>query len=223
MSMCPGSQTRPQHRPARDWLAAIEAGAVFVAIIFYIWWLRRVFSVSWLFILALIAASHCLRHEGAGRLGFRFSGLKEALTEVLPVLFFVILALLGGGLVFHTVRIGSFERFFWNLAIYGVWGLFQQYLLNGYFVNRLLAAFPTEKGRPAAVLAALLFALAHIPNIFLMAVTFVGGYVCARLYRKYRNLYLLGILHGTVGFTLNLTVPDSLSHSFVVGPGYFGK
>jgi membrane protease YdiL (CAAX protease family) len=99
------------------------------------------------------------------------------------------------------------------------WGTFQQYLLNGYFLNRLLVAMP---GRPAAVASAALFSGAHLPNWFLMAVTLLTGYVCARIYMRYKNLYFLGIAHATVGFLLLLVVPDSVTRHLVVGPGWFG-
>ena len=61
-------------------------------------------------------------------------------------------------------------------AAYLPWGLLQQYVLNGYFLNRLEAWF--RGGRRPAISAAL-FSGAHTPNWFLMAVTLVAGY-CLR-------------------------------------------
>lgn len=54
-----------------------------------------------------------------------------------------------------------------------------------------------------------------------MAVTLLLGYCCAIVYRRYKNLYFLGLAHGTVGFLLYLVVPDSISHHLNVGPGWF--
>jgi hypothetical protein len=205
------------------WATAIATGAVFAGIILYIWWLRGVYSPSWLVILAFIVVSHWIRREGPVELGFRFSGLKSSLFAVLPVLILLILGLLAFGSLFRTIRSVTFERAVSNLAIYLVWGLFQQYLLNGYFVNRLRFVFPAGEGKWAALLASVLFATAHVPNLFLMLVALTGGYSCARLYLKYRNLLLLGILHGTVGFTLHLVLPGSITHYFLAGPGYFTR
>jgi membrane protease YdiL (CAAX protease family) len=92
-------------------------------------------------------------------------------------------------------------------------------MLNGYFLKRLTAAMP---GRPAAIASAVLFSGVHLPNWFLMAVALVTGYVCARIYLRYRNLYFLGIAHATIGILLLVVVPDSVSHHLVVGPGWFG-
>ena len=49
----------------------------------------------------------------------------------------------------------------------------------------------------------------------------MAGYCCTLIYRKYKNLYFLGIAHATVGVLLLLVVPDSISHHLTVGPGWF--
>ena len=77
--------------------------------------------------------------------------------------------------------------------------------------------------RSASLASAALFSGVHLPNWFLMGVTLLAGYCCARLYLRHRNLYFLGIAHATVGFLLFLVVPDSVSHHLVVGPGWFGR
>jgi membrane protease YdiL (CAAX protease family) len=108
-----------------------------------------------------------------------------------------------------------------SLALYCAWGLFQQYLLNGYFVNRFDDFLAGRKHALVPVLAAVFFSLAHLPNWLLMLVTLAGGYVCARIYLKYRNLYFLGVAHGVVGFLIYLVVPDTISHHLYVGPKWF--
>ncbi len=108
-----------------------------------------------------------------------------------------------------------------NFFLYLPWALLQQYLLNGYLMNRLSRLFPTQADRRSAICAALLFAAAHIPNLFLVLASSAGGYICARLYLRHKNLFLLGIIHGVTAFTLHLVVPDSIAHGFLVGPGYY--
>ena len=101
--------------------------------------------------------------------------------------------------------------------MYCCWGLFQQYAVNGFFVNRFMEFAPAR----APLLAALLFSTAHAPNWFLMLVTFVGGYVSATVYLDSRNLYFLGLAHGLFGFLLYLVVPDTICHHLYVGPKWF--
>jgi len=54
-----------------------------------------------------------------------------------------------------------------------------------------------------------------------MAITLPLGWYATLLYRRTRNLYLLGIAHAAVGLLLFVMVPDSLSRHLRVGPGWF--
>jgi membrane protease YdiL (CAAX protease family) len=201
-------------------LAIFEPVALFGLILVYIWRWRYHYPAAWAPILALPVASHWWRGERAAALGFRLRGLAGCVRRFAPSLWFLTLLLLGSGLLLGTLRPMPLEHAAMTWAIYLPWGLFQQYLLNGYCLTRLRMALP-ERG--AALAAAALFSAIHAPNWFLMAVTLVAGYAATRLYTSYRNLYFLGLAHGTVGVLLFLVVPDSISHHMVIGPGWFGR
>jgi hypothetical protein len=196
-----------------------EPISIFVLIMAYIWELRYSHHGAWLGILALMLISHRLRGEHAVTLGFNSGNLWTCLRDFAPAIAFLALLMLALGILLQTTRPIRFEQGFWAWAAYLPWGLFQQYILNGYFLNRFDSVLSR---RAAPVLSAALFSGAHLPNWFLMLVTLLTGYACARIYRRYNNLYFLGIAHGTVGFLLFLIVPDSISHHLTVGPGWFG-
>jgi hypothetical protein len=40
------------------------------------------------------------------------------------------------------------------------------------------------------------------------------------MFRRYRSIYPIGIVHGVLGLTIALTMPDSLLHHMRVGIGY---
>ena len=201
-------------RPSR--FAGIEAAIVFTLVMLYIWRLRFRYPYSWVAILALVLASHWLRREGFRKLGFRWNSPPRGFATALAVFAIV---LLSAGALLHTIRQVSWQGAVVSLALYSIWGLVQQYLLNGYFVNRF-----SEVGAPAGLaplLAAIAFSLVHLPNWFLMIVTLAGGYICARIYLAHRNLYILGAAHGIIGFLIYFTVPDTISHHLYVGPKWF--
>jgi hypothetical protein len=204
---------------SRNWLALAEPTGIFLLIMLYIWQLRESHPSFWLFILGLIIVSHLWRGEAMESLGFQTANLKLCIELISPVVVFLALLLLALGILLQTTRDIEFERGIMGFVGYCFWGLFQQYLLNSYFVNRLMAVAADRN--QAAWVAALFFAAAHTPNWFLMLVTVVAGYWCARVYLKYRNLYFLGLAHGAIGFLLYLTVPDTISHHLIVGPGWF--
>jgi membrane protease YdiL (CAAX protease family) len=201
-------------------LGFLEPALVLCLIILYIWWLREGHQ-WWAFaIFALILISHYWHGESPQDLGFSTANFRDCFTIFSPALLFVALLLLGTGILLDTLRPLYLERAIVGFISYCCWGLFQQYLLNAYFVNRLLpsATNTTE----AAALGAGCFACAHTPNWFLMLVGFVAGYCAARVWIRYRNLYFLGMAHGVIGSLLYVVVPDSVSHHLCVGPGWFG-
>lgn len=200
--------------------AIVEPLAVFAFIMAYIWDLRYRHPLSWLAIVALILLSHTLRGERAAKLGFRSENLGRCVRDYAPTLAFCGLALLGLGVVCQTTRPITLDQCLAAWLAYLPWGLLQQYVLNGYFLNRF-SRVVSQRAAPA--IAAVLFAGVHSPNWFLMAIALAAGYVCAHIYQRYRNLYFLGIAHGTLGFLLFLAVPDSISRHLIVGPGWFNR
>ena len=204
-------------------LPLVEATAAFMLIMLYIWRLRYEWPSSWLLILGLILASHIFRKETLEALGFRGANLRRCFALYSPFLFFLSAALLAMGMVFHSIRQVTWDSAFASLIFNCVWGLFQQYLLNGYFVNRFRLSFPAGEAKHIPLAAATIFAGVHLPNWFLMAVTFAAGYLSGRVYLRYGNLYFLGVAHGVIGFLLYLVVPDSISHHLYVGPKWFSR
>ncbi len=204
----------------RDWGALVEALGVFLLIMIYIWWVRLSHPWFAVAVLGLVIGSHLMRAEGLRWLGFAWWNARRAFPAVMPWVAGAAVSIVFFGVILGTVRQTTITQAMLSIFAYTVWGLFQQYLLNGYFVNRLEEFAGKGRQSPVALAAACLFALAHLPNWFLMPVTFVGGYLCARVYLRYRSLYVLAAAHGIIGFCVFLIVPDSISAHFLVGPRY---
>ena len=214
------SSSDPGGTTERSWRAGAEAAIVFSLILAYIWRLHFSHPYSWLPILLLVVLSHLYHGETLEKLGFRWGNAHRPFRELSVALVLVAVALLIPGLIFNTIRDVSWRVALSGFALYCVWGLFQQYVLNGFFVNRFAAFLPNRSGA-VPVVAGVLFSLAHLPNWFLMIFSLAGGYVCAAIYRKYRNLYFLGLAHGVIGFLIYLVAPDTISHHLYVGPKWF--
>lgn len=101
---------------------------------------------------------------------------------------------------------------------YALWALMQQFILQVYVLLRFLRL--GMRRTPAIALSAVLFALAHIPNPVLLALTPVWGAVSCLLFLRYRNLYALALAHGILGMCLAITVPNRINHHMRVGLGY---
>ena len=72
----------------------------------------------------------------------------------------------------------------------------------------------------AVIVAGVLFSAAHMPNLVLAAATLVWGIVCCALFRRYHNIWVLGLAQGLLGLSFAVCVPDSLHHHLRVGLGY---
>jgi len=101
--------------------------------------------------------------------------------------------------------------------LYSVWALFQEFLTQSFVFVRLEAVFG---GRWAAFCTAVLFSLAHLPNPVLTPATFVAGLVLALAFRRYRNLYAVGLAHALLGLAVAVSLPDNISHHMRVGAAY---
>jgi hypothetical protein len=200
----------------KDRTALAEVLGVFAAILLYIWWLRWRVPWFWLAPLAFVIATHIRRRESPQMLGFGRGGLVPAARAVVPAALLLSAAVVGLGAALGTLRAKQPGAAAQDILAYFAWGLFQQYLLNGFFANRLTEC----AGGREPLAAATLFSLAHLPNWFLMPVTFAGGYALVRVYVRHGNLYPLALAHAVVAYALYLAVPDSISAHFLVGPRY---
>lgn len=114
---------------------------------------------------------------------------------------------------FHTLYAPDFS----HVGGYLIWTLYQQFLLQDYFMPRLASVLSTNA---ALAFAAVLFALAHLPNIPLVLATLAWGAVSCALFRRYRNLYVLGLAQGVLGLCFAVCVPDVWLHHMRVGLGF---
>jgi membrane protease YdiL (CAAX protease family) len=100
---------------------------------------------------------------------------------------------------------------------YVIWAMLQEFMLQSFFFTRCERLF----GGPTAVwVAATLFAAAHLPSPILTTFTLIGGLFFCEMFRRYRSIYPLGVVHALLGLTIAMTVPDSLLHHMRVGIGY---
>jgi len=151
-------------------------------------------------------------------LGLGLSGLRGALIAVSIAAVAAALILLAGYAA-GTLRIlyGPTPPL-WHSAGYAVWALEQEFILQSFFFVTLEKLL--RDSTKALWGAAILFSAAHIPNPLLVAATFLAALFFVSIFRRYRNLYPLGLAHAMLGLSLAVTVPDALIHHMRVGISY---
>ncbi len=105
-----------------------------------------------------------------------------------------------------------------NIWPYVVWAIGQQFLLQSFLFLRLESVL---RGRAAVVAATVLFTVAHLPNLPLTAMTFAGALFFTEMFRRYRSIYPLGIVHAVLGIAIAYSCPDSLMHHMRVGLSFW--
>jgi Type II CAAX prenyl endopeptidase Rce1-like len=65
--------------------------------------------------------------------------------------------------------------------------------------------------------ASTLFAAAHLPSPVLTTATLIGALLFCEMYRRYRSISPLGIVHAMLGLTIAIITPDSCCTTCVWG------
>lgn len=203
----------PEHRSLRDLLELLLG----YGLILFILWIpetpqRLLSPIALVVTLAVVL----VRRPSLDDLGLGRRDLVRSLW-ILPAALLLALAS-----AFVAKRIGTLHPLYKGdlkrVTGYVLWTLYQQFLLNDYFMPRLTRLLPSEDA--AIGVAALLFAVAHLPNLPLTAATLLWGAVSCSLFRRYHNLYALGLAQGLLGLCFAICVPDALHHHLRVGLGF---
>ncbi len=199
----------------RDW---IEIGVAYALILAVEWTPRPWQRFLWIVAAVGIAVILWKSFDGWQALGLRKANLGRSLWIAGAALLLAGAAIVAAARM-HTLLVVEGPWVFpETYGAYAVWTGVQQFLLQGFFLLRLLRVMP--KAWQAALAAAVLFAAAHVPNPFLVPVTFIWGFVACLLFLRYRNLYPLMMAHAILGITVAITVPGPLVHNMRVGLGY---
>ena len=165
--------------------------------------------------LMLMLFSHRAYGETLRDMGFRTDNFVAAVKLLLvPTALAIALIMLVSG--FSAVD----RPFRWRFLLVPLWALFQQYALQG-FMNRR-AQLVAGKGWKSVLLVALLFAVVHLPNPLLFALTFAGGLIWATVYQRQPNLFALALSHALTSVTVAIFVGSKWTNGLRVGFKYFG-
>jgi membrane protease YdiL (CAAX protease family) len=199
----------------RDW-AELWIGYGLILIV--VWtpnpWQRVLYWIAVVF----IGVTAWMRRKQTRPNGFVFKGLLPSLWIVLVALA-ALFAAIAAAAHLHTLhRLYGPLPVVAHILAYAVWALVQQFILQVFVLLRLLRL--EIRRWPAILLAAVLFAIAHLPNPVLVPVTLVWGVATSLAYLRYRNLYAIALAHGILGMGLAVCVPNAVHHHMRVGLGY---
>jgi membrane protease YdiL (CAAX protease family) len=202
--------------PQRNLRALAEPLLAFLLITLVLWLPTREQLVVGPFVLLTPLILTILRKPNLEELGLSWRGLLRSLW-ILPAT---------GGLmaagIFVANSFGTYHPLYnadlRHVGGYVLWTIYQQFLLQGYFMPRMTRVVGTNS---AIAITAVLFAIAHLPNLWLTVATLAWGLASCALFRRYKSLVVLGIAQGLLGLCFAVCVPDAVHHHLRVGLGYF--
>ena len=196
----------------------IELAIAYGLILLVIWTPRSWQKILWWFAAAAVLAIASTSFEGLQAMGLRRKNFLRSFWIVgLASLASAVAVVLAVRLRTLHVPATTF-LFIKTYAGYILWTFVQQLLMQCFFLSRLLRLLPNPK--LAALVTAIIFAAAHLPNPILAPLTLLWGLAACLLFLCYRNLYTLAIAHAILGVTLTITVPAVVHHNMRVGLGY---
>ena len=192
--------------------------AIAAVILGYTWIGASLVSVRgpWLalpvvFVLALAAA----HNRRTGDWGFSGKAFWPALrwSMMLTALFGAALWWVGRALGAPPQRDAPLLDFLYVM----VWGGSQQFILQTVILREAQAV----AGRAAVLLAAAIFAAFHLPNPFLVIVTFTGGLIWCAIYARHPHLVPLALSHATATVIILMSFNPSITGALRTGRRYF--
>jgi membrane protease YdiL (CAAX protease family) len=194
-----------------------------------VWAVLALATTRWLLVFPVILAlsfillSHRIRLETARELGWRTDNFFKALKLLALPMIVAAVVMAAIGWFMGSLRFAMPEKrvnLLWLPFAGLAWGLVQQYVLQAFFNRRAQVVW--GRGWTSILVVAFIFALIHLPNLWLAVATFAGGVVWAAVYQRAPNLLALGLSHGLMTWVLISTVPQSALQSLRVGFKYFG-
>jgi Type II CAAX prenyl endopeptidase Rce1-like len=219
-------QTQPDVTVSSKALAVAEIISITLSCLIAEWvFLSFLSRYRWLVIIPLLLAmsfmflSHSAYRESPRDLGFRFDNFFPAVRLLTwPTLIAVAIIFLVG---WYLTGFPSLQRLLrTRLLFVPAWALFQQYALQAYLNRR--AQHALGKGPTSVVLVAAVFAVLHLPNPVLAALTLLGGLIWAAVYQREANLFALAASHTVASISLAMALPLNVINGLRVGFKYFG-
>jgi membrane protease YdiL (CAAX protease family) len=187
---------------------------IFATILLYVWVLEPKGTPVALPGGVLLAAT-LLNNLVSGEWGLSPRALLPASRATALFTLPAVLAVLGVGAAIGTLHdrtdfLGNFTELF-------PWGAAQQWMLQTVVLREVRRRLPP---RAAIGAAAVLFALVHAPNVFLMLMTGIGALGWCAIYSRYPNFLPLAVSHALATLALLYAFDDDITGRLRIGESY---
>lgn len=202
----------------QSWFIWIEIFIVFGLLESVMWTPRSVFHSCLIVLEVVIVLWLGLRGHSKSELGLVWPSPKATIWILFAGATSALVILLVAWATGNRVPANADWPRIQNLWPYVIWAFAQQFLLQSFFFVRMESLVGS---RWAVIASTLLFTLAHLPNLPLTVLTFAGALFFTELFRRYRSIYPLGVIHAMLGIAIAYSFPNSLMHHMRVGLSFW--
>jgi membrane protease YdiL (CAAX protease family) len=192
--------------------------AIVAIILGYMWVADPLVDVPgpWIALPVVIVIALCIAHNRkSGDWGFSGRAFLPALLWSIALTIPLVAALwfIGHAMGPAPIRRAPLLDFLYVI----VWGGAQQFVLQTVILRESQAV----AGRGAVLLAAAIFASLHLPNPFLLIVTFTGGLAWCWIYSRAPNILPLAVSHAAATVVIQLSFNPAVTNALRTGWRYF--
>ena len=188
----------------------------------YVWLWRGSFAYDKLVLTAALVAWSIVFHAWRGDAWRRLLGRRADFATASRLVFACVvvsfLSIVVYGFFEPPSALPAASEIGGRLVAFIALGLLQQYLLLAHLLSSARDLWATES--VAILTSAVLFAMLHLPNPFMVGVTLVAAVVACMIYRRAPNIFAIGLGHGCVSLALYYGLSRSLTHGLRIGPAF---
>ena len=190
--------------------------AIVATVLGYTWFFEGHVDPDWVILPGAIVIGLTVWHDVRHRAwGLDWKSLGSAARQAAVWTAVTVAGILAAGALIGTLhdRRDAFGTFSYLV----LWGAAQQWVLQ----TTLLRDCQRATGRRAGIgIAALLFGLLHMPNVFLALMTTTGAVIWCAIYDRYPNIVPLAVSHALTTMAILYAFDEAMTGRLRIGASY---
>lgn len=190
--------------------------AILATVLIYIWFFEGRADRAWVYLPGAIVLGLTFWHARRRReWGFDWKALRGAARLTAPWTAAAVIGIFVAGAMAGTIH--DRRDFLGTFLALVPWGGAQQWVLQ----TAVLRDCQRAAGRQAGIgIAALLFGLVHLPNVFLTVMTTIGGLIWCPIYDRYPNIVPLAVSHALATLAILYAFDEAITGRLRIGASF---
>jgi membrane protease YdiL (CAAX protease family) len=190
--------------------------AIVATVLVYIWFFEGRTDRAWVHLAGAIVLAltfvHALRRR---EWGFDWKAVRGTARLAAPWTAAAVIGIFVAGAMAGTIH--DRRDFLGTFLALVAWGGAQQWVLQ----TAVLRDAQRAAGRQAGIgIAALLFGLVHMPNLFLTVMTTIGALIWCAIYDRYPNIVPLAVSHALATLAILYAFDQAITGRLRIGASY---